>query len=189
MTGTEIGLGVRALEWIVARLGWWIPQLEFVFDPSDARYVQTTFILRDRIAHGQSGIAVATIAVRASLLRVGLRTRGHKSVDDVRVELARLQPPVVATVPFPLKVAHNQSEPLTLHPSRHPAQFVEIAVKADGNDEPVTVQHHVQPIDISLGPGEYQFTLVATGRDVSAVERTFILSIDLHGQPRFRATG
>lgn len=187
MTGAELGLGVRAVEWIAARVGWWIPKLEFVFDPDDGRYVQRTLFMRDGIDRQATGIAVATFGIRTTLFRVGLRARGPKTVDDVHVELASVRPPIISMVPFPLKLAHGQSQPLTLHPGRHPGQFIEVASKADGSEEPITIQHHEAPIDLPPGPDDYHLTLVATGRDVPAAERTFVLSIAQDGTPQFRA--
>ncbi len=180
MTGMELGVGLRIAEWVARHFAWWTPKLEFVFDSSDPSCVRHDVNLRDKTLRHGSGLAIATFGLRSLHFRVGLRARGHRSIDEVSVELARVQPPLPCSVPFPLMLT---AEPQTIHPSRHPGLWVDVCSKSEGADEAITLESQSRPVEVKLEPGEYRLTLIATGRDVLSAERVFILSVSNDGEP------
>jgi hypothetical protein len=134
------------------------------------------------------------IDVNGRLYRVGVRSLTRKTVDDVRVRLAALDPQAIDILPLTLhRKDDNPQQPLapyeetfSVHPGgREPDVFVDVLLKADGLDA-IVIEHIAQGVNNRIQPRRYRLTLRVSGRDSKPFDRQFIADLDNRGRLLFR---
>lgn len=111
--------------------------------------------------------------------RVGVTNQSTQTVEDVKVELASIDPPVIGHLPLMLSIMHGTAQPLTVHPAPEPTYFADVVLKLDKQ-----VAMHIMSAAKTprtqggIPPGRYRLGIRVTGRNTPAVTKHYIADVD-----------
>jgi hypothetical protein len=102
-----------------------------------------------------------------------------ETVEDVRVELASIEPDVIGHLPMALSIMHNTPQPLTVHRAADPTHFADVILKLDTEDRMHLMTASQSPRGLGEIPaGRYRLGVRVTGRNTPAVTKHYVADVD-----------
>jgi hypothetical protein len=143
------------------------------------------------------------LAETTTTYRVGIRAKGNRTVEKVRVDLEHIDPLDGAFLPqtlSPKGIQPEQQPVIDIDPSDQPTQYVDTVRRSDRRTE-IEICYHARQYDghklpRNIAGGIYTFTLRVVGRNMQSFERKvklglekdsgfiFILQEEVSGQQR-----
>lgn len=148
--------------------------LDLVFDPDLSGCVHT----------GPVYDALTGVRVRSEWLRVGVSNGSGGGVEGVRVQVLKLEPDTLGTLPVRLHRMHDNPRPgepfepsTTVPATKTPVVFMDVVSHIEG--APVFQLLHLMPdVEPWFPVGAYEMTLVVTAEGgIKSRERTFSLAL------------
>ncbi len=165
------------------------PKLDLTFEAGKSPYFEvdetTMWDLGRQDDYGQP----RTTSSARRWFRVGVKNHSTQTVEDVRVELASIDPPTIGHLPLMLSIMHGTPQPLIVHPATEPTYFADVVLKLDKQ-----VEMHIMsavPTPRTQGgipPGRYRLGIRVTGRDTPAVTKHYIAAVDNQNRLTFAQT-
>ena len=183
------GLVKGAFEAIKGVFGVVAPKLDLTYEAGKTPYAQSDatvfWRLNDPDESGHAATATQLTGTRR-WYQVGVRNRSLQTVDDVRVELASIDPPAIAHLPLALEIMHGAPQPLTLHRAKEPTIFAAVVLKVDEDTRIHVMSAPRLPRDLGgLPAGRYRLAIRVTGRNTPAVTRHYVADVGERGQLTF----
>lgn len=135
--------------------------------------MEILFEARNPYVHHSS----SSIVERYQLYRVGVRSTGARTVDDLRVEVTDVVPrPAAIFPPLLLQAMHDRpgQKRTEFHPGDHPWYFDVVDQDANGVTR---ILHVVGGVGYEVPPGTYSIEITASGRDVPSASKWFDISV------------
>lgn len=167
--------GIRGLFGVV------VPKLELTYEPGKPPYFEADehVIFVAAIGGGPSPATSTSVSSPRRWFRVGIKNRSMETVEDVRVELASIEPDVIGHLPMALSIMHGTPQPITVHRAADPTYFADVILKKDNEDRMHIMTAAQSPRGLGGIPaGRYRLGVRVTGRNTPAVTKHFVADVD-----------
>ena len=176
-----IGLIRGAYEAVTGVLGLVAPKLELTYEAGKPPYFEadewTAWVSAE--ADQEGNVITRAVATPRRWFRVGIKNRSVETVEDVRVELVSIDPPVIGHLPLSLSIMHGTSQPLTVHRAKEPTYFADVILKLDNQDRMSIMSTTSTPRTLGGIPaGRYRLGIRLTGRKTPAVTKHYVADVD-----------
>ncbi len=157
------------------------PKLELTYAQGQSPYSEAdeymTFGVGFADASGQAQTITDTSIRR--WFRVGIKNRSMQTVEDVRVELASIEPDVIGHLPMALSIMNGTPQPLTVHRAADPTYFADVILKLDNEVRMHLMTAAQSPRGVGGIPaGRYRLGVRVTGRNTPAVIKHYVADVD-----------
>ncbi len=178
-----IGLIRGVYEAVTGVLGLVAPKLELTYEAGKPPYFEadewTAWLSAEADQEGH--VITRAVATPRRWFRVGIKNRSVETVEDVRVELVSIDPPVIGHLPLSLSIMHGTSQPLTVHRAKEPTYFADVILKLDNQDRMSIMSTTSTPRTLGGIPaGRYRLGIRLTGRKTPAVTKHYVADVDDH---------
>ncbi len=188
--GSLAGLARSLFEGLTGIVSIVRPKLDLTYEAGKQPYFevdQTVVWVAEPIPDTEgNSVAVQKSSVRR-WFRVGIKNLSLETVDDVRVELASIEPPVIGHLPLQLSIMHGAQQPLSLHRAKEPTYFADVVLKLDMQDRLHIMSAPSPSGQGGLPSGRYRFGIRVTGRKTGAVTKHFVAEVDAEQRLVFSA--
>jgi hypothetical protein len=158
-----------------------VPKLELTYEAEKSPYIEADEYISFAVAtaDAEGNAQSTTVSSPRRWFRVGIKNRSMETVEDVRVELASIEPDVIGHLPMALSIMHNTPQPLTVHRAADPTHFADVILKLDTEDRMHLMTASQSPRGLGEIPaGRYRLGVRVTGRNTPAVTKHYVADVD-----------
>jgi len=180
-TGISLWAHQGSVRRITGVFGVVVPKLELTYEGGKPPYFETdewtAWVSAE--ADEEGNVITRAVATPRRWFRVGIKNRSIETVEDVRVELVSIDPPVIGHLPLSLSIMHGTSQPLTVHRAKEPTYFADGILKLDNQDRMSIMSTTTTPRTLGgIAAGRYRLGIRVTGRKTPAVTKHYVADVD-----------